>query len=142
MGAEIVHDHDVAGLQGRDENLFDIEQKTLGIDRAVEAPGRFDPIPPQSGDEGHGVPVAERHLSGQALARTGSVFFVCEPCATHEIQTLWLSTFRPRSANSAKSPVRVEARSRSRAKKPDLMRAVDLPRLVATHLAGLKLPVS
>jgi hypothetical protein len=36
VGAEIVHDHDVASCQGRDEDLFDVDLEPLAIDQSVE----------------------------------------------------------------------------------------------------------
>ena len=37
VAAEIVHDDDVAGLEGRHEDLLDIGQEALAVDRAVDA---------------------------------------------------------------------------------------------------------
>jgi hypothetical protein len=39
--AEIIEDHDVARLEGRDEKLLDIGAKALAIDRSVEQAGRI-----------------------------------------------------------------------------------------------------
>ncbi len=36
VGAEIVHDHDVAGLQGRHQKLLDIGPEAFAIDRPIE----------------------------------------------------------------------------------------------------------
>jgi len=44
MRAEIVHDDDVARLQGRDENLVDVEAEALAVDRSLEQPWHLDPI--------------------------------------------------------------------------------------------------
>jgi len=68
MRAEIVHDDDVARLQGRDENLVDVEAEALAVDRSLEQPWRLDPIVAQGGEEGHGRPATMRHLGWQALA--------------------------------------------------------------------------
>ena len=42
VGAEIVEDHDVARLEGRREELFDIGAEAFAVDRAVEQAGRID----------------------------------------------------------------------------------------------------
>jgi hypothetical protein len=66
--AEIVHDHDVAWPQAWDENFFHIEPEAFTIDRTVEEPNRFDLILAQCGQEGHGLPMAMRHLGLDPLA--------------------------------------------------------------------------
>lgn len=40
--AKIVHDNDVAVLQGQDQDLVDVETDALAIDRTFEQPWRFD----------------------------------------------------------------------------------------------------
>ena len=62
VAAEIVHDHDVAGHQGGDENLRDINLETLAVDRAFEQPWGVDPVMAQCSQEGRGVPMAMRNL--------------------------------------------------------------------------------
>jgi hypothetical protein len=37
-------DHDIAGLERRDEQLLDIEQETLAVDGTMELPGCLDPV--------------------------------------------------------------------------------------------------
>lgn len=69
MRAEIVHDDDVARLQGRDEDLLDVEAEALAVDRPLEQPWRVDPIVSQGSEEGHGRPAAMRHLGRQALTK-------------------------------------------------------------------------
>ena len=56
---EIVHDDEVARLERRDEDLFDIGAKFLAVDRAVEDARRGEAVVAQSGDERRGLPVAE-----------------------------------------------------------------------------------
>ena len=68
VGAEIVHDDDVAGPERGDENLLDIEAEALAVDRPVDEPGRVDAVMAQRGQEGHGLPVAVRHLGLEPLA--------------------------------------------------------------------------
>lgn len=67
MGAEIVHDDDIAGDQGRHEHLLDIDLEALAVDRPVEEPRRLDPIAPERRQEGHRVPMAERSGLWQSL---------------------------------------------------------------------------
>ena len=68
VAAEIVHDDDVAWLEGWHQDLGDVGQEAVGIDRAIEEAWRGDAVAAQSGDEGHGVPVSVRRLADQALA--------------------------------------------------------------------------
>lgn len=44
VGAEIVHDDDVAGLQDGHELLLDISAKALAVDRPVEDAGCGEPV--------------------------------------------------------------------------------------------------
>lgn len=79
MAAEIVHYHDIAGCDGRDENALDVDAEDVAIHRTVEDPGRINPIVAQRRDEGRGVPVRERCRSWQPLAlraqpRRGAIF--------------------------------------------------------------------
>jgi hypothetical protein len=39
MGAEIVEDDDVAGFEGRNEELFDVGEKPFAVDGTVEQAG-------------------------------------------------------------------------------------------------------
>ena len=44
MTAEIVEDHNIALLQSGNEFVFNIEQKSLAIDRTVEDAWRLNPV--------------------------------------------------------------------------------------------------
>src|SRR6516164_10012902 len=68
MRSKIVHDNDVAWLEGWGEDLFDIEQEGLAIDRPLDQPWRHDPIVSQGGDEGQGLPAAVWNPGQQAPA--------------------------------------------------------------------------
>ncbi len=68
VGAEIVHDDDVAWLEGRRENPLDVEGEAFAIDRAIDEPGRVDVVVTQGGQECHGLPAAMRHLGPEAPA--------------------------------------------------------------------------
>lgn len=65
---EIVHDDDVTGLEGWDENLVDIELETLAVDRSVDQPWCIDTVVAQCRQEGHGLPMTVRHLGLDPLA--------------------------------------------------------------------------
>ena len=56
VGPEIVGDDDVAGLQGRHQDLFDVGAEALAIDRAVEDPRCGQPRDPQRGEQRAGLP--------------------------------------------------------------------------------------
>lgn len=67
VALQVVHHNHVAGPQGGDEQLLHVQQKTIGIHRLVQQPRRFNPVMPQSGDEGHRVPVSVRNLRPEPL---------------------------------------------------------------------------
>ena len=62
VAAEIVRDDNVTGLQGREENLLDVNCEALTVDRAIENPWRLGPIAAQCGQESCGLPVSVRDL--------------------------------------------------------------------------------
>ena len=79
--SEVVQNHDVAGMQGRDQNFLDIGSEYLRVDPSpwslgpvafpwldVEHPRRVDPVVAQGGEECHGVPVSERGFGLHAVA--------------------------------------------------------------------------
>ena len=68
MRAEVVHDDDVAGLQRRHQELLHIGPEALAVDRAVDDAGGRDAIVAQRREEGHGAPMAVRHLGMQRRA--------------------------------------------------------------------------
>ena len=68
VGAQIVHDDDVAGRQGRRQDLLDIGEELFAIDGAVEDTGRGDAVAAQSGQESRGLPMSEGRVSDQPLA--------------------------------------------------------------------------
>ena len=68
VGAEIVHHDNVAWLQCRRQNLLDIGEETLAIDRPVEHEGRRDLVATQGGEEGHGFPMPMRRLGDERRA--------------------------------------------------------------------------
>lgn len=71
VGAEIVHEDDVARLERGPEDRLDVLKEALAIDGAVDEPRRGDAVVPQSGQEGHGLPAAVWRLARQALAARG-----------------------------------------------------------------------
>lgn len=66
--AQIVHDDDVAGREGRDKELLDIVDEALPVDRLVEDAWGVDPVAPESREERHRAPVAIRHFGVKPLA--------------------------------------------------------------------------
>ncbi len=44
MAAEIIHDNDVAGRQGRHQHLLDVGRKVSAVDRPVEDAGGVDAV--------------------------------------------------------------------------------------------------
>ena len=65
--AEIVEDHDIVGLEGRDKELLDIGVEAFAIDRPVEQEGRINSIVAQGCKERCGLPVAVRDLVDEPL---------------------------------------------------------------------------
>jgi hypothetical protein len=63
VGAEIVHDDNVAGLQRWHQQLLDIGSEALTVDRPVDDAGRRDPVVPECREEGHRAPMAVWDLS-------------------------------------------------------------------------------
>jgi hypothetical protein len=68
MATEVVHDNHIARQQGRNQDLLNIDAEAFAIDWAVEKPGCFDAVVPQSGDKGHNVPMPEWSFGHQPLA--------------------------------------------------------------------------
>ena len=68
MAAQIVHDHDVAGLQGRQQLLLDIGAEAFTVDRAIEDAWRGELVAAQRAQEGQGSPMAVRGEAAQALS--------------------------------------------------------------------------
>ena len=68
VDGEIVQDHDVAALERRRELALDVEVEGVAIHRAIDHPGRDEPVAAQAGDEGLRVPTAERRFGAEPLA--------------------------------------------------------------------------
>ena len=60
MATEIVHDDNVAGPKGRDEDLLDVDLKALAVDRPLEKPLGIDPVVTQCCQERRCLPVTVR----------------------------------------------------------------------------------
>ncbi len=78
MAAQIVHDDDVAWSKRRYEELLDIGEEELAVDRPVEHAGGIDPVVAQRGEKGQRAPVAERDFRVQSLPAPGAAM-----CAGH-----------------------------------------------------------
>ena len=63
VGAEIVHNDDIAGLECWHQHLLDIGAEAHAIDWPVDDAGRSDPVVPEGRKEGHRAPMAVRDLS-------------------------------------------------------------------------------
>lgn len=68
MAAQIVHDHDIAGREGRYEELLDIVGEEPAVDRPVDHAGGVDPVMAQCGKEGQRLPFAEGSLGEKLIA--------------------------------------------------------------------------
>ena len=68
VGAEIVEDHSVARLEGRDEELLDIGAEAFAVDRAVEQAGRIDAVVAQERRGTSRSSTALRDLVDEALS--------------------------------------------------------------------------
>jgi len=68
MGAEIIHDDDIAGTERGHQELLDIGQEALAVNRSVEDAGRVDPIMAERGQEGQCAPPPARRLGQEPLA--------------------------------------------------------------------------
>ena len=79
VGGEIVGDHDVAGLQRGDEDLFDVGEETGPVHRAIQDPGGGEPRHPQRRDEGATLPPPLGRVIGDPLAAQPA------PIATEQI---------------------------------------------------------
>ena len=64
MAAEIVHHHNVAGRERRNENLINIGLEPYAVDRTIEGQRRYEPGQAKPGDEGRRFPIAVRDASG------------------------------------------------------------------------------
>lgn len=68
VGGQVVEHHDVAPLERGAQDIADVDAEGIAIHRAIEHPRRGHAAQPQSGDEGHGFPVPERHAVVTPLA--------------------------------------------------------------------------
>src|SRR5215469_1917339 len=65
MTAEIIHDDNVAGAEGRDQELLDIGAKAGAVDRPVDDTGRGDAVVAQCCQKRQRAPAAVWHLGDQ-----------------------------------------------------------------------------
>jgi hypothetical protein len=68
VGAEIVHNYDVAGLERADELLFDIGAEALAVDRPIEDARSGKPVTAQRAQKGQRAPVTVRSKGAQPFA--------------------------------------------------------------------------
>ena len=72
VDGEVVEDDHVAALEGGSELGLDVAVEGVAIDGAVDDPGCVEAEAAQAGDEGLGLPAAERRRGLQALASGGT----------------------------------------------------------------------
>ena len=68
MGGQVIHHHDVAGLERRDQDLIEIGQKRVTIHRPIEQAWRGESGNPQRRHERAGLPVMMRCVIVDARA--------------------------------------------------------------------------
>lgn len=68
MHGQVVEHDDIAGTQGRDEDLLDVGEKTHGVDRPIEHAGGGELVPTERGDHGAGLPVPKWRVIPQPRA--------------------------------------------------------------------------
>ena len=68
VAAKVVHDDDIAGLEGRDQHLAHIGGEPFRVDRPVEHEGGIYAVVAQRGDEGHRTPLPVRGFGEQGLS--------------------------------------------------------------------------
>ena len=83
VGAEVVEDDDVARLEGRNEELFDIGAEAFAVDGPVEQAGRVDAVVAQGGKESRGLPAAMRNLCDPLIPTNGFIEWRNSGCPTH-----------------------------------------------------------
>ena len=95
VGAEVVHDNDIARLERRDEDLLDIDCEGIAVDRPVKHERCRDAVMPQASEECHRLPMAVRNFSNKGFstclpaARARHVGL--GPCFVNEDQTRWIN---------------------------------------------------
>ena len=68
VAGKVVHDHDVAGAEGRRQHLGNVGFEPVAVDRTVEDHGGDHAVRAEAGDEGRGLAVAVREPHAQSLA--------------------------------------------------------------------------
>jgi len=71
VARQIVEDHGVALVQNRDENLLDIGEETLGVDRPVEHKRCNQPLAGEAGKKRRRLPMTVRGMADGACADVG-----------------------------------------------------------------------
>jgi hypothetical protein len=69
MAAEIIHHHDIAWSQGRDQELLEPGEEAFAIDRPIEYIWGDETVTAQTGDEGERFAWPMRDLCDQSLPR-------------------------------------------------------------------------
>jgi hypothetical protein len=68
VSAKIVHDDDIATIEGRNQTLLDIRDESQSVHWPIDHEGRNHPIISQAGYEGDGFPMPVRRVANQSCA--------------------------------------------------------------------------
>ena len=80
MARQVVGDDDVTDRQAGCQELLDIGEEGIAIDRAIEHQRSDHAVEPKPRQEGAGVPVTMRHSGQQALAAGTAATQPCHVC--------------------------------------------------------------
>jgi len=80
MNSDIIHDDNVASLEGWSKDLLDISQKGWAIHRSIQQEGRSDAIVTQRCDKGRSLPMTMRHLADEPLTTRSSTVAAGHVC--------------------------------------------------------------
>ena len=112
VGAEIVHDDDVAGLEHRHELLLDIGAEAVAVDRSIEDARGSETVEPQGAEKGQRAPVAVWGKAAQAFAARSPApqrsHVGLDPGFVDKHQPFWIETRLP-GAPALPSPRNVGA---------------------------------
>jgi hypothetical protein len=75
-----VEDDDIAGLKFRRQLGFHIGLETGPVHRCIDDPGRDHGVAAQAGDEGLGIPAAERGMGAISLSLRCPAGALAQPC--------------------------------------------------------------
>src|SRR5262249_9044404 len=109
--AEVVHDHDVAAAQCRQQHLLDVEAEALTVDWTIDQPGSLEAGGGQCGAKREGLPPSMRHLSLQVPRPAcsnwpSSLATSPKPAKSWAIRAIAFTASRSSTRKAANSPSR------------------------------------